>query len=394
MEVRKLYYEDSSVRSFTAKVVACREDRDGFRIVLDKTAFFPGGGGQACDLGTLAGQRVRDVSEEDGEIRHLCDQPLPVGAEISGEIDWDRRLDLMQQHSGEHIVSGIIHRLFGYSNVGFHIGADTVTIDFDGMLSEDNFRKAEHLANQVVWENVPVSCSVPDEQTLPTLSYRSKRALSWPVRIVEIGSADCCACCGVHVKHTGQIGTIKLLSCVKFHSGVRIELVCGERAWRVFGKVFEQNRLVSRELSAKPMQTADAAHRITEQLAAEKGRRIALQKQLFSQIVESFRGKRDAVYFSEPLSVAEARELAEQIAGVSGGISAVFGGTDASGYNFCLASAERDVTSPGQALTRQFGGHGGGKAGFFQGSLPASAQDIRQFLSEYGYFVSFSNFNR
>ena len=153
--MRKLYYEDSHIKTFTATVTGCEEWENGYAITLDATAFYPEGGGQACDLGILGDSNVLAVKEVGEEVVHYCDKALPVGAEVSGTIDWDRRLDLMQQHAGEHVVSGVIFQTYGYHNVGFHIGADVVTIDFDGPIPAEELTKIEEKANAAIWQNLP-----------------------------------------------------------------------------------------------------------------------------------------------------------------------------------------------------------------------------------------------
>ena len=268
METRKLYYEDCLLKEFTATVLSCTETEKGFSVILDATAFYPEGGGQACDLGTLADANVLDVRESGESVVHLCDKALPEGSSVTGKILWSRRLDLMQQHAGEHIVSGIIHRRWGGHNVGFHMGADTVTIDFDCPIPVEALAEIEQEANGAVYENLPIKCWYPAEDLLPTVPYRSKKALPWPVRIVEIPGYDICACCGVHVAYTGQIGLIKLLSCIKFHEGVRIEMLCGKRAFSYLSRIYDQNRLVCQAFSAKPLETGTAAQRMNEALPA------------------------------------------------------------------------------------------------------------------------------
>ena len=272
METKKLYYGDCHLREFSATVLACTETDKGYQVILDATAFYPEGGGQDCDLGSLGTAQVLDVQEQGESVIHLCDAPLPVGASVVGKIDWERRFDLMQQHSGEHILSGLIHAAFGYHNVGFHVGKDTMEVDFDGPIPTEALAQLEAEANRAVWENLPIRCWYPSPEALPQVSYRTKKALPWPVRIVEVPGYDTCACCGVHVASTGEIGLIKILSCVKFHQGVRLEMLCGRRAYRHLCQAYDQNRQVSQAFSAKLMETGAAARRINEQLAAEKFR--------------------------------------------------------------------------------------------------------------------------
>lgn len=382
MEAQKLYYGDSHQTSFTATVTDCRQAEGGWWVTLDQTAFYPEGGGQACDLGTLADALVLDVQEQDGKVLHLCQKPLSVGAAVEGQIDWQRRFDLMQQHTGEHIVSGIVHKLFGGHNVGFHMGAEEITIDFDVPIPPEALEEIEKQANRAVFENLPVICRYPDPQELAKLPYRSKKALPWPVRIVEIPGCDLCACCGVHTKFTGEIGIVKLLSCVKFHQGVRIEMVCGERARRLFSQIYGQNRLVSQAFSAKILETGAAAEKMNEALAAEKLRGNTLQRRILSLLAQGYVNQENVLHFDDALSPAAARPLAEEIARVCTGVAAVFIGNDDAGYRFCLISKQKDVSALGKAIGGRLGGNGGGKAGFFQGSVSATKKQLKTLVLE------------
>ncbi len=380
MSTIKRYYEDCHLERFTAQVTGCEETPKGYRITLDATAFYPEGGGQACDTGILGQATVLDVREQDDEIIHLCDKPLPVGGIVEGKLHWDRRFDLMQQHTGEHIVSGIIHRRYGYHNVGFHIGADMVTIDFDGPIPLEALKEIEQEANGAVWKNLPVHCWYPTEAELPQVPYRKKRELPWPVRIVQIPNVDSCACCGVHVANTGEVGLIKLFSCVKFHQGVRIEMACGGRALAYLSRVYEQNKLVSQSFSAKLLKTGDAALRMNESLAAEKFRATGLQKRLFSAIAQGYAGQENALHFETSLPPAGVRELAEAIADSISGVAAVFSG-EGQTYHVCLASRTADIKELGSRMAKTLNGRGGGKPGFFQGTVQAEKSEICAFFS-------------
>ena len=382
METRKLYYEDCHLSAFSAQVLSCRETEKGFAVVLDATAFYPEGGGQACDMGLLGGVRVLDVREVGEELVHLCDGPLAVGETVEGAIDYDRRFDLMQQHSGEHIVSGIIHQRYGYHNVGFHMGAELVTIDFDGPIPAGDLVEIEAAANRAVWENWPVHIWYPSEEELPTVGYRSKRALPWPVRVVEVPGYDKCACCGTHVAQTGEIGIIKLFSCVKFHQGVRIEMACGGRALRYLTAAYEQNRQVSQAFSAKIMETGEAARRMNEQLAAEKFRAAGLQKQVFAAIAAECSGAGNTLRFEENLTPAQIRDLCDAIGQVCGGVAAVFSGADDEGYSYCLMERGGDLRSFNKAMTAALNGRGGGKPEYQQGSVKAAKTAIEGFFKE------------
>ncbi len=385
METRKLYYEDCHTKSFTAQVVSCTPGKGGWQVCLDATAFYPEGGGQACDLGTLGSARVLDVREEGEKVCHLCDRPLDPGTQVQGQIQWQRRFDLMQQHSGEHIVSGIIHRRFGYHNVGFHVGADTVTVDFDGPVTEQALEEIQQEANRAVWENLSIRCWYPTAQELPQVGYRSKRELPWPVRVVEVPGYDKCACCGVHTAFTGEIGLILLLSCVKFHQGVRIEMVCGRRALAYITGICRENKQVSQLFSAKPLETGAAAQRVSQQLAGEKLRAGELEKRVFAAIAEKYTGRGNVLHIEPGLTPGSLRELTDRIAEVCGGIAVAV-----SGGNLCLVSREQDVRELGKAAFQALGGRGGGKPGAVQGSVAAEGEQIRKFFRESGFFVLFA----
>ena len=384
METRKLYYEDCHLAAFSARVVSCEQSEKGWQVVLDATAFYPEGGGQACDLGCLGGVRVLDVREKGETVVHLCDGPLPVGETVEGAIDYERRFDLMQQHSGEHIVSGIVHEWFGYHNVGFHMGADLVTIDFDGPIPAADLARIELEANRAVWANRALHIWYPSEEELPTVGYRSKRALPWPVRVVEVPGYDKCACCGTHVAMTGEIGIIKLFSCVKFHEGVRIEMACGGRALRYLTAAYEQNRQVSQAFSAKILETGEAARRMNEQLAAEKFRAAGLQKQVFASVAEGCRDAGNILRFENDLAPAQVRELCDAIGQVCGGMAAVFSGSDEAGYSYCLMERGGDLRSFNKAMTAALNGRGGGKPEYQQGSVKADRTVIEAFFKENG----------
>ncbi len=373
---RKLYYEDAHLYQFQANVVSCEETEKGYAVLLDATAFYPEGGGQACDLGTLNGVTVLDVQEQGQNVVHFC--AAPVSGPVEGIIDHSRRFDLMQQHTGEHIVSGIVCRRFGYHNVGFHMGADLITIDFDGPIPADALPEIEREANGYIWENLPIRCWVPTPEALPSVTYRTKRALPWPVRIVEIPGADSCACCGVHVKHTGEIGLIKLFSCVKFHQGVRIEMACGGRALDILNRAYDQNRQVSQAFSAKIMETGEAARKMNERLSAVEFRATAMERQIFDFIAIGYRNQGDVAHYEPALTPASVRELADRIAQQCGGTAVVL----SDGGSICIVNKTEDVKPLGDILCQTFGGRGGGRKGYFQGTVNVNWPLLKDFMQQ------------
>ena len=379
MEVKKLFYEDSHLKTFTATVLSCEEAKGGFGIILDATAFYPTGGGQECDLGVLGGVNVLDVKEQGEQIVHVCDAPLEVGSVVTGTIDWARRFDHMQQHSGEHLVMGQIYQKFGYHNVGFHMGGHLVTIDLDGPVTWEDLMEIERRTNALICQNLPVKTWYPSPEELPGVKYRSKKALPWPVRIVEFGGEDVCACCGTHVKYTGEIGLVKFVSCIKFKEGVRIEMASGQRATDLLREIFEQNRQVSQTFSAKILETGAAAQKFNEMLLQEKYRAVGLQKKVFGAIADSYEGAARALHFEEGLQPGQVRELADAIA-EKAETAIVLSGTDEAGYAICIISKTADTRELGKAVNTALNGRGGGKPGAFQGSIKATKAQIESFF--------------
>ena len=381
MATETLYYQDSHLQVFSAAVTGCRPGKHGWDVTLDRTAFYPEGGGQPGDQGMLGGVAVTDTHEVGGEVIHFCDRPLEVGAVVEGRIDWARRFSLMQQHSGEHILSGLIHAAYGYDNVGFHMGRDAVTIDFNGMLDEAQLASLERQANRVIWQDQAVEVFWPTPEELARLPYRSKKALEGPVRLVRFPGADLCACCGTHVKRTGEIGLVKLLSCQKFHQGVRIEMLAGGRAMEYLTQVHDQNRQISGLLSAKPLETAAAAARLQQELAGSKFRAGQLEDQLFAQRAEGLRGAGDVLLFEENLRPDSLRRLTDAILGTCGGRCAVFSGT-AEGFQYAIGQKDGDLRAFVKEMNAALNGRGGGKPGFVQGSVRASREEIARFFGE------------
>ena len=379
MSTEKLYYLDSHMTEFTARVLSCAPGKHGFDVVLDRTAFYPEGGGQPGDRGVLGGVRVSDTHEKDGQIVHYCDGPLEPGSAVTGVIDWDWRFGLMQHHSGEHILSGLIHAAYGYDNVGFHMGKDAVTIDFSGPLDEDALAELERKTNEMIWQDLPVEILWPTAGELQQLPYRSKKELTGEVRIVRFPGADLCACCGTHVQRTGEIGLVKILSCVKFHEGVRLEILAGTRAMEYLTGVFHQNKQISGLLSAKPMEIAAAAARLQQELNDTKYRMSQLEDRLFAQTAAGLRDRGDVLLFEDGLKPDGLRRLADAIQKVCGGRAAVFSRTG-DGFQYAIGQENGDLRAFTKAMNQALNGRGGGKPGFVQGSVRSSREEIEQFF--------------
>ena len=251
METEKLFYADPFLTEFDAKVLACEAGRGGFDVVLDRTAFYPEGGGQPYDTGVLGGVEVSEVHEKAGVVTHKCAAPLPVGETVHGRLDWARRFDHMQQHSGEHICSGLICARYGCDNVGFHMGAESVTIDFNADIPWEELLELEAAANRYIYEDHAIDIQLHRGAELDAIDYRSKKPLEGDVRIVTFPGADCCACCGTHVMRSGQVGIVKFLSVQKFREGVRIELLCGGRAYRYLSACWAQDVAAAQALDRR-----------------------------------------------------------------------------------------------------------------------------------------------
>ena len=379
--MEKLYEQDPFLVKFEATVVSCVKGKKGFDIILDRTAFYPEGGGQPYDTGKLGDVKVLEVHSREGEIVHTCNHPLEEGTAVTGVIDWDRRFDLMQQHSGEHIVSGLAHYLWGCENVGFHLGAEVVTIDFDRPLTEKQFATLEETANWHLWQiNLPVNITYPSPEALEHIHYRSKKELTGQVRIVEFPGADCCACCGTHVTYPAQVGLVKLLSMEKFREGVRIELVCGGRAFRYLSRAAEQNSQVSNFLSAKVFETAGAVAKLLSKNESLKARLMALEEDRFAALAEQYAGAGDVLLFEDGLSPDSLRRLCDAVLHTCGGRCACFSGTDGWGYKYAVGQLGGDLRSFVKELNNTLSGRGGGKPDFVQGGVQAKRGEIERFF--------------
>jgi len=379
METIKLYYEDAFMRTFDASVLACEAAKGGWSVVLDRTAFYPEGGGQPADHGILGGVRVLDVHERDGVITHTCDGPLTVGETVTGEIDWARRFDHMQQHSGEHIVSGMLCSTYHCDNTGFHLGTDTVIIDYNADISWEGVQEIERRANQYIWEDHPFVTLWPTAEELKALPYRSKKELTGAVRIASFPGADMCACCGTHVSHSGQVGLVKFLSCQKFRDGVRLELLCGKRAADYLSACWEQSLLIGQALSVKPRDTFAAVERMQRELNETRARCAALEEESFARTAEEYRGRGDVLLIREPLSSDAVRKLCDAVSAACGGRCAVFAG-DENGYKYAVIHPGHDIRDFIKALNAALHGRGGGRDGFAQGSAQTTPEEIRAFF--------------
>lgn len=379
-----LYEQDPELAEFDALVTACQPGKnDLFYVTLDRTAFYPEGGGQPFDTGTLGEARVVEVHEKDGQVLHYTDRELAVGARVHGTIDWERRQSHMQHHSGEHIFSGLVHSRFGYDNVGFHMGQDGVTMDFNGMLTVDQARELEAEANRLVWADSPVEVWYPSAEELHSLDYRSKKELLGPVRIVRIPGGDVCACCGTHVSRTGQIGLIKIIGLKKYKSGVRLEMVCGGKALEDYQKKQEQVLRISNLLSAKQGQVSQAVEKLAEESASLKRQAAQLYQRIFRlRCGQLPAGEAPLLVFEEGLPPAQLRLFVTLLCEEGKGDVVLACSGDEGNYHFVLGSRGEKVDGFTRKLNEFLHGKGSGKGLMAQGMFEASREEIEQVWNE------------
>jgi len=376
----RLYNQDSALLEFTATVMSCEEKKGQYLVTLDRTAFFPEGGGQGADHGVLGGVNVLDVHEVGGEVVHTTDAPLEAGMQIEGSVDAVRRLDMMQQHSGEHIFSGLVCSLFGYDNVGFHIGSEAVTMDFNGPLAEADIRRVERLANEIVWKNVPVETLLPNKEELDAMHYRSKKALEGEVRIVRIPGADICACCGTHVKNTGSVGQIKVMGFMKYKSGVRVSILCGRRALEEENTLLEQVKGVSNLLSCKQHEIMPSAERLLAERDQLRYANEQMGLRIFDLMAAQEQEKDVRMVVCDALPASAVRKAAGKLC-MGAKLGLVLAPREG-GYSFALSSQTEDVRPITKELCMAFGGKGGGPKDMTQGLLgEAPVEAIREKLN-------------
>ena len=388
--MRKIFYEDVNITEFDGNVVSCEYDeaKKLYKVLLNATAFFPEEGGQSADVGTLDGQRVCDVQIKDDLIYHYLEQPLTVGATVSGQVDWSQRFDFMQQHSGEHILSGLIHNKFGYNNVGFHLSNNEVTMDFNGAFDWNLARELELEANKVVYQNLPVEILYPNTEELANMEYRSKIEIDGQVRIVAIPGVDMCACCAPHVATTGQIGIIKIVGLQSYKGGVRLNILCGERALRDYSAKFDSVSAIAQDMSTKQEQVVEGYQRLKDECQTFKSRVNELQAKCLSMslaAIPSPKESENAVLFTDITDNMAIRNAVNELMERYSGYCAVFGGSDVAGgdgaggngvgagsYRFVAGSKNLDCNELAQKLRNELGAKCGGNKLMIQGSVDCS----------------------
>ena len=398
--MKKLYYEDVHMTEFEAAVTECiyDEKKKVYKIVLDQTAFFPEEGGQSADKGSISflppegllTQNTEAVSSyqqfplldahiKNDIIYHYVETEIPVGTVVKGNVDWSQRFDFMQQHSGEHIISGLVNKYYGYDNVGFHLGLQEVTLDFNGVLTPEQLREIEQKANEAVWKNLPVEIEFPSSEKLQTLEYRSKLDLTENVRIVTIPGYDVCACCAPHVDNTGQIGIIKITNVMSHRGGVRVNILCGNRALQDYTVKQNNAFAVSAALSVKQDFIADGVERLKEENFKQKDTINKLQATVLKNLAENLPApceSNHAILFVEPMDDIAIRNLINDLVPKYDGYVGVFWGNDKDGYRYIVGSRNLDCRELAVALREKFCAKGGGKAPMIQGNVSACREQI------------------
>ena len=375
-EMNELFYRDEYAREFDAEVISCQKGKKGYEVVLSDTAFYPEGGGQPADRGTLGQVNVLDVKRRNGEILHITDAPLEPGMTVHGVLDWERRFDHMQQHSGEHILSGLVHAQFGYDNVGFHMNDEVVTVDFNGPITWKEAMELEDKVNAYIWTDAESRELYPSEEELKAMDYRSKIELKGKVRLVEYPGADLCACCGTHVAHTGEIGLMKILSVSRHKDGVRMEMLFGGRAMKDYDRKHLLNTEFSCRLSAKPYETGEALQRVLDEMNAMKFRMQAMNERYYAMRATSIPVGEPVIFFNEPgMSMVEIRKFCDYL--ISTGkvkTAMIISPKDKESVNYVMGSADLNMRDVGKLLNEELHGRGGGRPEMVQGSFQAEAE--------------------
>lgn len=382
---KRLFEEDSSRKEFQAVVVSCENAEESvWNVVLDRTAFFPEGGGQAGDTGWLNEIPVIDTVEEDGVIFHKVTAPLETGVQVQGHLDFQERFSKMQQHTGEHILSGIVHGIYGYDNVGFHLGAEITTLDFNGELTAEQVQDVEVKVNEAIFANLPVLVHYPTKEELENFDYRSKIEIEGQVRLVEIPGVDLCACCAPHVKFTGEVGILKILSCERHRGGCRLSIVCGMRALLDYQQKQQMTGKVSALLSAKPEKLDEAVQHLQEQQQKLREQLNRIQNIYLQEKLEKIHAQDSCVcIFEESMDSIAMRNFVNGAMERCGGICGAFLGNEKEGYQYILGSSTKNVREIAQILNAQFQGKGGGKPQMVQGSLKGTEAEIRACLETF-----------
>ncbi len=380
LKTELIYESDPYCREFTAKVVSCEKDGEEYNIILDKTAFFPEGGGQAADVGTLNGMEVVDVQIAGDMVIHRIKKGIPVGEEVIGKLDWDIRFTRMQNHSGEHILSGIVHSLFGYNNVGFHMSKSEMTVDFDGVLKQTDIEKVEKLVNFTVWKNLAITVSYPTKDEENGIEYRSKLENIENLRLVTIEDTDCCACCAPHVSKTGEIGIVKIIDSTPNKGGTRLTVVAGFDALLDYSMLNGQNKQLMKTLSVSRTLVSEACDKQLELINSLRYENEKLSKRLAWSELSPIKFDNCVAAFTKDLTYEELRHCANMLMEKGEKICLLFSTSDGENYIYVVSSKTEDTRPIVKSLNVDFEGKGGGKPNYAQGKIISHSEEkIKEF---------------
>lgn len=379
----RLFEIDPYIQEFEATVTECVEKKGIYHIGLDRSAFFPEGGGQPGDRGWLDDVRVLDTHEKEGTIWHYTEKPLMKGQKVQGKLNWSLRFSNMQNHAGEHIVSGIIHRRFGYDNVGFHMGTDAISLDINGELTAEQVRLIEIEANEAIEANLPIIIQTPEKKALDAMSYRSKKEIEGDVRIVEIPGYDLCACCGTHPFRTGEIRMIKILSVQNYKGGVRISMLAGNRAMEDYRKKHDSVVEISHLLSAKTGEVSEGVERLLKEIGDLKYSMMQMKREYMAVKAQSAELEDGSICVMEnALKGNDLREYASLLSKRVDRVLALSENGD-SQMNYVLIDLGGQAKNLGQEIRQFFDGKGGGQPQMIQGTLKGDYFSVKQWFENH-----------
>jgi len=391
--MNKLYETDSYLREAKTKITSCVKKEDGIYVSLEDTIFFPTEGGQNADSGFLVfdGRRIRicdGTIVKNGitdDIIYKTDSELPIGAEVTCELDYDIRYDRMQNHSGEHLLTGVIHNTYGYSNVGFHLSDDgPVTLDLNGPVTYEQVIAMEALANSYIYRNMPITDTYPSKEELADLEYRSKIEIDSGLRLITIGNeeetVDVCACCAPHVRFTGEIGIIKVINVINWKGGVRIFMLAGRRALEYINHEHEIVRGLTGLLSTHPDNVIGQVTSHINEINELKGR---LNRAIEKGILDGLDTTNERIVFIDSdIPATSMRNVYNYLYENRSGYVGVFAGVDEKGYRFYAGGRNLDARDISSLLREKFSAKGGGKPEMVQGQVEAKKEDIIKALIE------------
>lgn len=381
---QKLYDENSYIKEFEAVVVSCTKHDDYFEIILDKTAFFPTSGGQMGDSGYIEDAIVSEtyyLDKSETEIIHKTNKAFDVGTNVFCKLDFDKRYTKMQNHTGEHIISGIIHNMFGYENVGFHLSNDSYfTCDYNGYIDPSTLSQIEKEVNLVIYQEKKVKAYYPDD--ISNLNYRSKKPIDGKIRIVSIEDTDMCACCAPHVSNTGEVGILKIIDAIKYKGGIRITCVCGLDAYLDYKRRVDTEKELSILLNSNEKELVSAVKDQFENINKLKSEVSKLKNQLFDSIVLSIpNNEKRHIQFFENYSMDDLRQFSNKVVDKTNGTCLALSETE-KGFLFILISKDLNVLDIKQNMQANLNRKCGGNSSMISGNILSSKDDITLWFSK------------